>query len=47
MYNGEHYISHLVDNAITNNINVKPLETYLKYDLGNINSINNFIETFN
>lgn len=47
MYNGEHYISHLVDNAITNNIIVKPLETYLKYDLGNINSINNFIKTFN
>jgi len=47
MYKGEHYISHLVDNAIANNIKVKPIETYLKYDLGNINSIKNFIKTFN
>jgi len=45
--NGEHYISHLVNNAIKNKITVRPLETFLKYDLGNIDSIKNFQKTLN
>ena len=45
--NGEHYISHLVNNAIKNKTTVRPLETFLKYDLGNIDSIKNFQRTLN
>lgn len=46
-YKNEYFVAPIFEKLISSNKIILPTETYAKYDLGNIEGINNFKKTFN